>query len=100
MKNLSLTTFLVTLSVPALAEMPRVEPILSVAPVSGPSTEVRICAGAPGGAYHSIASQMLGLVQSGALRPLVRHSVPLDGARQALEAVSARATTGKVILVP
>jgi len=70
MKNLLLTTALAALSAPVLAEMPQVEPILSVTPVSGPSTEVRICAGTPGGAYHSIASQMLGLVQSAAGVPV------------------------------
>ncbi len=71
MKNLFLTTIaLVAISAPVLAEMPRVEPISSVTPVSGPSTQVRICAGAPGGAYHSIASQMLGLVQSAAGIPV------------------------------
>lgn len=70
MKSLPLTTALVVLAAPALAEMPQVEPILSVTPVSAPSTEVRICAGAPGGAYHSIASQMLGLVQSAAGVPV------------------------------
>ena len=53
----------------------------------------------PAGA-SAIFDALLGLVQAGALRPLVRHSVPLDQARQALEAVSARGTTGKVILTP
>ena len=48
----------------------------------------------------AIFNQLLGLVRSGVLRPLVRHSVPLDQARQALDAVSARATVGKVILTP
>src|SRR5687768_6849674 len=70
MNTLQLTTALAALSAPALAEMPQVEPILSVTPVSGASSEVRICAGAPGGAYHSIASQMLGLVQSAAGVPV------------------------------
>ena len=55
---------------PARAEMPRVEPILSVAAVDGPSQQIRICTGAKGGAYFSTASQMLGLAQAASGLPV------------------------------
>ena len=45
-------------------------------------------------------SDLVGMVQRGELVPLEGHSYPLDEAPAAFEAMRARSTTGKVVLVP
>lgn len=55
---------------PSRAEVPIVEPIMNVTDVTGPSTTLRICTGAAGGAYFTKASQMLGLVQAATKLPV------------------------------
>lgn len=45
-------------------------------------------------------SDLIGLVQSGVLQPLPGHTYSLADARRAHEDLRARATTGKVILIP
>jgi len=70
MKTILAACSLLVLASAALAEMPLVEPIASVAPASSPSEQIRICTGAESGAYFSVASQMLGLVQAKAKMPV------------------------------
>ena len=44
--------------------------------------------------------ELVGMVASGALKPLAGHAYPLAEARRAHEDILARVTTGKVVLVP
>lgn len=70
MKTILAACSLLALASAAHAEMPLVEPIVSVTPASSPSEQIRICTGAESGAYFSVASQMLGLVQAKAKMPV------------------------------
>ena len=44
--------------------------------------------------------ELLGLWETGALRPLVGHELPLDAAGRAHELLESRRNVGKVVLVP
>jgi len=57
------------------------------------------CMGKPGLLAEPMA-ELLSMTASGALRPIVGNTYPLEDARRAHEDMRARRTTGKVLLEP